>query len=47
MSDRQHQADDQYARKSFTFRGMKKWQLWSITVAGAAVVIALLVYGWA
>jgi hypothetical protein len=38
--------DDTYARQSFTFRRMKRWQLWSITVAGAAIVIALLLYAW-
>ena len=48
MSDSHSQTDnDSYVRQSFTFRRMKRWQLWSITVAGAAIVFALLLYTWA
>ena len=47
MSNTQHQTDDKYARHSFTFRGMKTWQLWGISAASAAVVAALLIYAWA
>lgn len=48
MSDNDSQTnDDTYARQSFTFRRMKRWQLWSITVAAVAIVIALLLYTWA
>lgn len=47
MSDDQRRADSEYARQSFTFRRMRTWQVWSITAAGAAVIIALLVYAWA
>lgn len=36
--------DDKYARESFTFRRMKGWQLWSITVVAVAVLVAVLVY---
>lgn len=45
MSDKQYrEKDDSYARESFTFRRMKRWQLWSITVASIVIVIALLLY---
>ena len=46
MSDRPDQAEDRYAKEFFTFRGMTKWQLWWITVASAAIVVALLIYAW-
>lgn len=36
--------DDPYARGSFTFRRMEKWQLWSITIVGVVILVALLVY---
>jgi hypothetical protein len=39
--------DDKYARESFTFRRMKGWQLWSITVVSVAVVVGVLVYATA
>jgi hypothetical protein len=47
MSDRHNQTGDEYARQSFTFRGMKTWQLWGITAVSAVVIIALLVYALA
>lgn len=37
--------DDKYARESFTFRRMKNWQLWGITLFAAAVVVAVVSYG--
>jgi hypothetical protein len=37
--------DDKYARESFTFRRMKPWQTWGITIA--AIVILLLVIAYA
>ena len=44
MSDKQHHADDTYARESFSMRRMKGWQVWSITVVSALIVIGLLIY---
>jgi hypothetical protein len=44
MTDKQHQPDDRYARQSFSFRGMKAWQVWGVTAVSAAIVVALLVY---
>lgn len=47
MSDKQHQADDRYARESFSMRTMKQWQVWAISIVAAAVVIGLLlIYAW-
>lgn len=37
--------DDKYARESFSFRRMKGWQLWGITVAAVVVVVAVVWYG--
>ncbi len=34
------QEDDKFARESFTFRRMKRWQIWALL---AAVVIMLLI----
>ncbi|MGF1630571.1 MAG: hypothetical protein ACFCUT_13950 [Kiloniellaceae bacterium] len=36
--------DDKYARESFSFRRMRGWQLWSITVVSAAVIVGMLIY---
>lgn len=38
------QSDDQFARQSFSFRRMTPWQLWSISIAAAIVVIGLVAY---
>jgi hypothetical protein len=35
---------DTYARDSFTWRGMAKWQVWSISIAAAVIVVLLLAY---
>ena len=35
---------DKFARESFTFRRMAPWQLWSISIACAAVVVAAVIY---
>jgi hypothetical protein len=35
---------DKYARESFTLRRMAPWQLWSISIACAIVVIAAVAY---
>lgn len=35
--------NDSFARESFTWRRMKNWQLWSITVAAVVILIAMLV----
>lgn len=32
---------EKYARESFSFRTMKRWQLWGITLVAAVVVVAL------
>lgn len=39
------QDPEKYARESFSFRTMKRWQLWGITLAAAVVVVALVFYG--
>lgn len=44
MAHRQQTPEDPYARDSFSFRGMKKWQLWAITIVAVAVVIAVILY---
>lgn len=36
---------EKYARESFSFRSMKRWQLWGITLAAIVVVVALVAYG--
>jgi hypothetical protein len=35
---------EKYARESFSFRNMTKWQLWSITIVAVALLIAVAVY---
>lgn len=45
--ERHEPQDDKYARESFSFRTMKRWQLWGITLVAAAVVVALVAYGMA
>lgn len=35
---------EKYARESFSFRTMKRWQLWGITSAAVVVVAALAIY---
>lgn len=34
--------DDRYARESFTMRGMRRWQIWTLAIVAVAVVVA----GW-
>lgn len=36
--------NDDFARDSFTFRRMKTWQLWGITIAAVVLVVAMLIY---
>jgi len=36
---------ERYARESFSFRRMKGWQLWGITVVAVVVVAVVLSYG--
>jgi hypothetical protein len=38
------QHDDKFARESFTFRRMAPWQLWGISLASVAIVVAGLLY---
>lgn len=35
---------DPYARDSFTWRGMTKWQVWSISIASAVIIVLLVAY---
>lgn len=39
-TDTRNVPDDKYARESFTWRRMKRWQVWAI--AAAAVVFVLI-----
>lgn len=36
---------EKYARESFSFRRMKGWQLWGITVVAVAVLAVAVSYG--
>jgi hypothetical protein len=36
--------EDTYARDSFSFRRMSKWQLWSISIVVAVLVIVSIAY---
>lgn len=36
---------EKYSRESFSFRTMKRWQLWGITLVAVVVVIVLASYG--
>lgn len=40
----QHYPEDTYAKGSFTLRGMRRWQAWSISVVAILLVIAALAY---
>ena len=35
---------DKFARRSFSLRRMAPWQLWSISIACAAVVVVAVIY---
>lgn len=35
---------DSYARESFTWRRMRRWQLWGITLVCIALIAGLLAY---
>ncbi len=39
--------DDKFARESFTFRRMTRWQVWAMAIVAIAVLIILLGYGLA
>lgn len=41
---RQHYPEDTYTKESFTLRGMRRWQAWSISVVAILLVIAALSY---
>ena len=47
MTDRHENADDKYARESFTFRAMKRWQIWSLAAAAIAILAVMLIYNGA
>ena len=36
---------EKYTRESFSFRQMKSWQLWGITLAAVVVIVVALSYG--
>ncbi|UUP16754.1 hypothetical protein NTH_01201 [Nitratireductor thuwali] len=36
------QEDDKFARESFTFRRMKRWQVWALV--GAVVIVLIVAY---
>ena len=36
---------EKYARESFSFRTMKRWQLWGISLLAAVVVVGAVAYG--
>lgn len=44
MQKQAPQSDDRYARDSFTFRQMKPWQLWLISLAAVLIILAMLVW---
>jgi hypothetical protein len=44
MARRSQKPEDSFARDSFTFRRMTRWQLWAITIVAAAVFVGLVVY---
>jgi hypothetical protein len=44
MAENLTNRDDKFARESFTFRRMTPWQLWSISIAAAVVIVVALAY---
>lgn len=45
MTDKRKTSDDDpYARDSFTFRRMTRWQLWSITIVLVVIVVLAIIY---
>lgn len=46
MADTRNAPDDTYARRSFSMRRMKDWQLWAITAVAIAVIVAAILYGY-
>lgn len=40
----QQRFDDEYAKGSFTFRRMTRSQVWTISIAAAAIAVALVTY---
>lgn len=36
---------EKYARESFSFRRMKSWQLWGVTVVAVVVLAVAISYG--
>lgn len=43
--DPENRDQEKYARESFSFRRMKGWQLWGITVVAVVMVAVVLSYG--
>jgi hypothetical protein len=41
---KQPEDPERYARESFSFRRMKGWQLWGISLAAIVIVLILLAY---
>ncbi len=44
MKEQRNLDKDQYARDSFSFRKMARWQLWGISIVVAALFIVFLLY---
>ena len=44
MAQKVQRDDDKFARESFSFRRMAPWQLWGISLASVAIVVAGLLY---
>jgi hypothetical protein len=36
--------DDRFARESFSFRRMKQWQLWGVSLFAVVVVVLALIW---
>ena len=45
MTDKKKPPDDTYARDSFSFRQMSRWQLWSITIVVIVIAVVGIAYG--
>jgi hypothetical protein len=39
-----NQDDDRFARESFTFRRMRPWQIWALTLVVVLLAIGLIAY---
>jgi len=46
MAGKQPNADDPYARDSFSMRRMTRGQVWAITIVAIIIVVALVAYSY-